>query len=59
MEMQGGSSIRAENLSGGGDGGNITLTVTGSFLMKSGAVISTSKWQLHRRGRRHSDQGRQ
>ena len=32
MEMQGGSSIRAENLSGGGDGGNITLTVTGSFL---------------------------
>ena len=42
MEMQGGSSIRAENLVSGGDGGKIMLTVAGSFLMKSGAVISSS-----------------
>src|SRR6185369_10157007 len=42
MEMQGGSSIRAENLLGGGNGGKIMLTVDGSFVMRSGAVISSS-----------------
>src|SRR5678815_4575095 len=34
MTMRAGSSIRAENLSGGGDGGKISLTVGGNFLMQ-------------------------
>ena len=66
MEMQAGSSIRAENTNDGGNGGNITLTVGGNFTMRGtsggspGAVISSSKTgRRHRRGREHSDHGRQ
>ena len=66
MEMRAGSSIRAENIADGGNGGNITLTVGGNFTMRgtsggtAGAVISSSKTGRRRqRGREHSDHRRQ
>ena len=34
LTMQAGSAIRAENTSGGGYGGKVTLTVGGNFLMQ-------------------------
>ena len=47
MEMQAGSAIFAENRNGGGNGGNIDITVGGTLTMRgpvgSGAVISSSK----------------
>jgi IPT/TIG domain-containing protein len=49
MEMKEGSCILAENLAGGGNGGNIDIHVGGSFTMRGpngaipGAVISSSK----------------
>ena len=49
MEMQAGSSIKAENANDGGNGGNITIKVDGNFTMRgtsggtAGAVISSSK----------------
>ncbi len=43
MSMANPSTIVAENLTAGGDGGDISITVGGSFSMASGAVISSSK----------------
>ncbi|HKF41953.1 MAG TPA: right-handed parallel beta-helix repeat-containing protein [Thermoanaerobaculia bacterium] len=47
LTMQAGSAIRAENQSGGGSGGNITITVDGNVLLKggvpAGALISSRK----------------
>ena len=38
MEMEAGSEITAENTTGGGNGGNIAITVSGNFLMHGTGV---------------------
>ena len=38
MEMQAGSEITAENTSGAGNGGNITITVSGDMIMRGPGV---------------------
>jgi uncharacterized repeat protein (TIGR01451 family) len=49
MQMKAGSEIRAENNNSGGNGGNISISVTGAFTMDgpsgalAGALISSSK----------------
>ncbi len=43
MSMAAGATILAENLTAGGDGGDITITVDGAFTMAATALISSSK----------------